>query len=80
MDVVELSELVGALRANIVQLEERIAELEAQRMEPQVEPRPPGAFIHQAQRMAAIRRLAAREPTRRSFTSLEVMEEMAAAA
>jgi len=72
-DVEQLQQLVKDLRA-------RVAALEAaptMRVRPQVAPRPFSDDTGRVERAAAISRLSARFPDRRSFTSIEVMDEMA---
>ena len=79
MKVSELVLVVGTLRAEIVALQARIEALESQptmRVKPQVAPRPVTDDTGRAERAAAISRLAERFPDRRSFTSLEVMDEL----
>lgn len=79
MKVSELVLVVGALRAEIVALQARIEALESQptmRVKPQVAPRPIGEQLSTVARAAAISALSRRFPNRRSFTSIEVMDEM----
>lgn len=81
MNTKELTALVESLRTEIEVLNARIAALEAapMRMKPQVAPRPLSDDTGRVARSAAICRLAERFPERKSFTSIEVMDEMCAA-
>lgn len=70
---------IEELRAEIVALQSRVAELESSttmRVRPQVAPRPIGEQLSTVARAAAISALSQRFPDRRSFTSIEVMDEM----
>jgi hypothetical protein len=72
-DVEQLQQLVKELSA-------RVAELEAaprMKVARQVAPRPPVDDTGIVARSAAISRLHERFPDRRSFTSIEVMDELA---
>lgn len=79
MKVSELVLVVGALRAEVEALKAQVAALEAaptMRVRPQVAPRPIGEVLDTTKRAAAITALSHRFPDRRSFTSIEVMDEM----
>lgn len=74
-------QLIEELRAEITALQTRVAELESSntmRVRPQVAPRPIADNTDVVARAAAITRLSERFPGRRSFTSLEVMDELKA--
>lgn len=82
MNAKELTAAVETLHAEIAALNARIAALEAapMQMRPQVAPRPANDDTGRVARSAAISRLSLRFPERKSFTSIEVMDEMAAVA
>ena len=82
MNTKELTVVVESLRAEIAALNARIEVLEAapMRVKASVAPRPLSDDTGRVARSAAISRLAERFPERKSFTSIEVMDEMAAVA